>query len=60
MERKKLDMIRAEISGLPQRKKNHAARWQQYEDAKRRLSPLAATRAEYEWLCLEIANVYRL
>jgi len=53
-----VDVIQEAIAALPPPAKSNAARWRQYEDAKRQLGKLAATCAEYEQICKAIARRY--
>ena len=53
-----MDLIKKAVATLPPPAKSKAARWRQYEDAKRQLGKLATTCAEYEQICKIIAYWY--
>lgn len=60
MDREKLELIELEIRRLPPCRRKESMRLRQYEDGKRRLAPLAATRSEYEDICRAVAQKYRV
>ena len=60
MDRTKLGLIRLEVKRLPPCRRNKSMRLRQYEGGKRRLAYLAATCAEYEFLCKTLAAKYRI
>mgnify|MGYP004570213001 FL=1 len=60
MGRTKWGVITLEVRRLPPCRRKKSMRLRQYEDGKRRLSHLAATCAEYEFLCKTLTAKYKI